>query len=221
MKATILAGSGRYQDRWHDFTATAVEVGNALTALGADVRVRAFKPGGVQDVEDADLLVVNSGVGEYTAVSDGPEEDWAEAFDTLRRFRARGGPILALHAASNTLDGLDEWREWIGGRWVRGTSMHPPIGDSLVEVTDVDHEITTGFTDFTLYDEMYSYLEAYPGSDVLLSHSYNDLVHPLVWAVERNGARSVYDALGHGVRAYDAPERLELLRREVDWLVAR
>jgi len=126
MKVTILSGSGRYQDQWHDFTATSVEVARSLEALGLEVAVRAFKAQGVvQDVPDADLLVVNSGSGEYHESSDGPEAAWADAFQVLRDHRTRARPVLALHAASNTLDGLDEWPTWLGGPVGPG-AVHAP-----------------------------------------------------------------------------------------------
>jgi len=219
MKITILSGSGRYQDRWHDFTATSVEVARALRALTDDIAVRSLKPQGVRDVRDADLLVVNSGLGCYSEVADGPEDEWAEAFATLREYRARQGPILALHAAANSFDGLDEWPTWIGGRWNRSASMHPPIAAARVQVTDHRHPITRGLTDFTLHDELYSYLDVDPESRVLLDHSYEGRDHALLWTVERDGARSVYDALGPDVRSFASVDRIELLRRAAGWLL--
>jgi type 1 glutamine amidotransferase len=220
MKVTILSGSGRYQDEWHDFTATSVEVARSLERMGLAVAVRAFKPHAVaQDVPAADLVVVNSGHGEYRPLSDGPEDRWAEAFQTLRDHRARGGALLALHMASNTLDGLDEWPEWVGGRWVQGRSMHPPIGEARVEVTTTDHPITAGLEPFSLFDELYCHLEVAPTSKVLLHHEYEGEDQPLVWVVERDGGRTVYDALGHDVRSFASAGRIDLLRREVQWLL--
>jgi uncharacterized protein len=222
MKVTILSGSGRYQDEWHDFTATSVEVARALEPLGLEVAVRAFKPLGVlQDVPDADLLVVNSGSGEYHRTSDGPAEAWVEAFQALRDHRAAGRPVLALHAASNTLDGLDEWPTWLGGRWDRERSMHPPIGQARVEVSDGDHPVTQGLAAFTLHDERYCHLDLHPGSRVLLHHEHEGGTQPLVWVRERDGARVVYDALGHDVRSFASPARVDLLQREVRWLLGQ
>ena len=218
-KAVVLSGSGRYQDRWHDFTATSIEVATVLETAGMVVAVRAFKPVGVREVEQADLLVVNAGHGEYLESSDGPEQEWLEAFDAIRRYRERGGPILALHAASNSLDGLDEWPRWLGGRWNRTTSMHPPIGWATVHVADSGHPITEGLTDFTLYDERYSFLDVHEGSEVLLEHHLDGRDHPLVWAVKDDNGRTVYDALGHGIESFGSSERVDLLRREARWLV--
>ena len=219
-KVVVLSGSGRYQDRWHDFTATSFEVAKLLEAEGFVVALRSFRPGAVREVEQADLLVVNAGQGEYVRSSDGTEEEWLEAFDVLRRYRARRGPILALHAAANSLDGLDEWSEWIGGRWNRTTSTHPPIGPAAVRVTASGHPITEGLTDFTVFDERYSFLDVHEGAEVLLDHHHDGRDHPLVWAVEGAGGRSVYDPLGHGVESFASAERVDLLRREVRWLVA-
>ena len=221
MKVTILSGWGRYQDRWHDFTATSIEVAKAVQPLGAEVVVRSMMPQAMPEVVDADLLVVNAGLGEHTELSDAPDDEWTEAFGTLRGYRARRGPVLALHAAANTLDGVDEWPQWIGGRWNRSTSMHPPIGDFGVQVTDQSHPITRGLSDFSLFDERYSYLDVYEGAEVLLDHTFEGRTHPLAWAVEQDGARSVYDGLGHGVAAFASPERVELLRREVGWLLGQ
>lgn len=221
MKIVILSGSGRYQDRWHDFAATSVEVAKALERSGDHIVIRSFKPDGVREVSDADVLVVNSGLGGYSEIADGDQDAWVEAFGTLRDYRDRSGPILALHAASNALDGLDEWPHWIGGRWDPSTSTHPPLGDYRVHVADSDHPISQGLTDFTLHDELYSYLEVDPKCQVLLDHSYEGRDHALVWALERDGVRTVYDALGHDVRSFASPERAELLRREVAWLTSK
>jgi type 1 glutamine amidotransferase len=222
MKVTILSGSGRYQDEWHDFTATSVEVAKVVQRMGLSVAVRAFKAQGVrQDVPDADLVVVNSGHGEYRPISDGPEDGWTEAYQTLRDYRARGGALLALHIASRSLEGLDEWPDWIGGRWVQGRSMHPPIGETRVEVTTTDHPITAGLEPFSLLDERYCHLEIAPTSRILLHHEYEGGRQPLVWAVESDGGRTVYDALGHDVRSFASAGRTELLRREVQWLLGR
>jgi type 1 glutamine amidotransferase len=123
-----------------------------------------------------------------------------------------------LHAASNSLDDLPEWREWIGGHWVNGRSTHPPIGQATAQIS-AEHPVTAGLSDFTLFDEMYSHQYVAPESEVLVSHTYDDQTHPLVWATESDGRRALYDALGHDVRSFASAGRRELLRREVRWLL--
>ena len=97
--------------------------------------------------------------------------------------------------------------------------MHPPIGQARVEVTDAHHPFTGDLAPFTLHDERYCHLDLYPGSRVLLHHQHEGGTQPLVWVSERAGARVVYDALGHDVRSFAAQARVDLLQREVRWLL--
>jgi type 1 glutamine amidotransferase len=219
-QAAILVGAGQFQDRWHDYVSTATEIARILEESGFVVVVRGLKPSGVADIGAADLLVVNAGYGLYNEFSDGSREEWQEAYDLLRQQRRRGIPILALHAASNTLDELPEWREWIGGSWVKNQSMHPPIGEARVQISAVDHAVSAGLEDFTVFDEMYSYLDISPEATVLATHTYEGRSHPLVWIVEHGPHRAIYDALGHDVRSYASAGRRDLLVREARWLVA-
>ena len=99
--------------------------------------------------------------------------------------------------------------------------MHPPIGDARVEITDPEHPVTAGLAPFTLVDERYCHLDRDPSTHVLLHHDHEGERQPLVWALERDGTRAGYDALGHDVRAYASPERVDLLRREVRWLLGQ
>ena len=95
--------------------------------------------------------------------------------------------------------------------------MHPPHGMTTVMPTAVEHPITGGLGPITVADERYSFQHVDPEVDVLVSHPYEGADHPLVWAARDRPV--VYDALGHGVESYDSATRVELLRREVDWLV--
>ena len=55
---------------------------------------------------------------------------------------------------------------------------------------------------------------------VLVVADHDGTAHPVVWVAPGPG-RIVYDALGHDVRSYDSPSRVDLLRREVRWLLSR
>jgi type 1 glutamine amidotransferase len=114
---------------------------------------------------------------------------------------------------------MRQWPEILGGRWVRGTSMHPPRSENIVWVTGEKHPITHGLTNFSLADERYSHLDVQPGVTVLYEHHFEDGIHPLVWAHETGGGRVVYDALGHDVGSYDAPGHVRLVERSIRWLL--
>ncbi len=130
----------------------------------------------------------------------------------------RGGPLIALHLSSSSFREIPEWSDWIGGAWITGTSMHPPLAHTHVAVRTDTHPIVAGLTDFEIFDEMYSYLALSPGNVVLATHRYEERDHPLAWARESGSRRVVYDALGHSIRAYDSPERVRLLEREALWV---
>ena len=184
--------------------------------MGFDERFQACHPRTFGDLADADLLVVNTASGTPGA-DDASNEDWARAFALLHEYVERGGPLLALHLSSSSFREIPEWSNWIGGAWIPGTSMHPPIATSHVAVRTDAHPIVAGLTDFDVYDEMYSYQDLQPGNVVLATHRYENQDHPLAWARETGSRRAVYDALGHDVRAYDSPERVRLLQREALW----
>jgi uncharacterized protein len=216
-KAVILSGADRYDGRWHDHAATSQRVSEVLPGVGFDARIRACHPRAFGDLAAADLVVVNTASGTPGA-EDASDEDWAHAFVLLSEYVARGGPLIALHLASSSFREIPEWAGWIGGAWIDGTSMHPPIAHAHVDVRTDTHPIVAGLIDFDIYDEMYSYLDLRPGNAVLATHRYEERDHPLAWARESGSRRAVYDALGHGVRAYDSPQRTRLLQREALWV---
>ena len=57
------------------------------------------------------------------------------------------------------------------------------------------------------------------GSRALVTHRHAGIDHPVVWVNAGGPYRAVYDALGHGVEAYDSPSRRRLLARESLWLL--
>lgn len=217
-QAIILSGADRYDGPWHDHPATSQRVAEVLADVGIDPRIRAMHPRAFGELASADLVICNFANG-TPGPEDRSDEEWIPAWEALRAYVAQGGPLLVLHLAAGALREVPEWPGWIGGAWIHGTSMHPPIADSRVTVATDTHPIVTGLGDFTLHDEMYSYLTVHEGSQVLVTHRYEDRDHALVWAVDDGERRAVYDAFGHGPRAYDSPERNRLLQREAQWLL--
>lgn len=214
--AVVLTGVGRYADPWHDFAGTSAQIVERLGELGVSARVSGTDEATFA-FDDVSLLVVDAGGGSTPA----PALAQGHARAAVLAFARAGRPVLATHAASNTFFETPEWAEVLGGRWVPGISMHPPLDTTVVRVVGADHPITAGLGDFEATDERYSYLETARDVTVLVTHAHDERDHPLVWARERAGARVVYDAFGHDPRAYSRPGRIELLRREVDWLLRR
>lgn len=231
----MLSGRGRYEDPWHDMAATSHRVASILdeSMAGCDVVVRGSFPDAARDLAEVDLLVVNTASGRRDPSHDGDDGTWGGFHEAVRAFADAGRPVLALHQAANTFADSRHWERILGGRWVDGTSMHPPIGEAIFEVREITggrgrlHPLTTPLTGVhgdgrvTAFDERYSYLRISEGVQVLLTQHHDGADHPVVWVNEVGGVRVVYDALGHDTRSYDSPSRRVLLLAEVDWLLGR
>jgi len=222
MKALVISGAGRYADPWHDFAGTSQRLAELLGGMGLDAEVATL---GTDDppADPVHLLVVNAGGGSTPReVEDTPEDRRAEALaEWARQAAASATPVLATHTSANTFYDDARWAELLGGRWIPGTSWHPPMAPTSVQVTSAVHPITAGMSELAVTDERYCDLELLAEVDVLVDHAQDERRHPLVWAHEYGAGPVVYDALGHDRPAYDAPDRQSLLVREVGWLLHR
>lgn len=217
-RAIILTGADRYDGKWHDHAATSQRIAEILGEAGIDARLRSTHPRTFGDLASADLLVVNAANG-APCPDDADDDAWNAGFATLDALRERGVPLLAFHLSAAAFKEWSGWRPWLGGEWVVGTSMHPPISQATVAVATDVHPIMSGLDGIDVFDEMYSYLETEPGNTVLATHAYEDVVHPVVWAREVGSGRVVYDALGHDVRSYDSADHIRFVQQAASWLL--
>jgi uncharacterized protein len=211
----LISGSGAYADPWHRFPATSARLAGIIEGLGYTVRVIEDVEVGLAEPGPCRLLVINIG----NPSTPRPEERIKAARVGIEDHLSAGGAILGVHSSATSLTTLPEWPMILGGRWVRGQSMHPPQSQTTISITSVDHPITRGLADFAIFDERYSYLETQPDITVLCEHSHNGLRHPVVWARETDRYRVVYDGLGHDTASYDRTGHVRLLRRIVRWLM--
>lgn len=216
--AIILSGADRYDGKWHDHAATSQRIAEILGEIGIDARIRSTHPRAFAELDGADLLVVNAANG-AACTDDADDEAWADAFARLEAYRRSGRPLLAFHLSSAAFKEYPGWRPWLGGEWIVGTSMHPPISQATVTVATDAHPIVAGLAEIAVFDEMYSYLEMEPANVVLATHTYEGTDHPIAWAREDDGRRVVFNALGHDIRSYDSPDHIAFLQRAAIWLV--
>lgn len=96
--------------------------------------------------------------------------------------------------------------------------MHPERDDAHVRLRP--HPVTAGLSDFTVFDERYSFLRVSRHSDVLATHELDGVEHPLVGVREADGrlGRAAYDALGHDAASFDSAEHAALIGRLIGWL---
>jgi hypothetical protein len=215
----ILAGRGRYEDPWHDHAATSHVAAGILGDLGA-VEVRGLFRDALDDLDSVDLLVVNGGSGRRDPDFDGSDDDWLGFHARLADWARAGGAVLGLHQAANTFHDAPGWEAVLGGRWVPGESMHPPIGPARFDLTQ-GHPVTDGLGAVEAFDERYCRLRVAPGARVLGATVDDDgAEQPALWVNEAHGGRSVYSALGHDVRSFASDGHQELLRRSASWLLS-
>jgi type 1 glutamine amidotransferase len=218
-QALVLSGGGRYADPWHPFAETSAALAGILAEAGFGVETADDVDAALADLARPglpDLLVVNVGLPR-----DGnPSPGTPEAAAGLRRWLAAGRPILVSHVSSTSFLDSPEWEDALGGRWIRGTSMHPEYGPAAIHVVPESGALVAGIGGFELMDERYSYLQTAPGITVHATHTHDDREHPVMWSLNRGGGRTFYDALGHDAASYESPEHRELLLRAIAWLMA-
>ncbi|GAB3564161.1 ThuA domain-containing protein [Spelaeicoccus albus] len=218
MTILVFSGSDRYDSQWHDHVATSVRVGRIVEDLDPDVRVRAARPEEFGALDDVEMVAVNMGYGAASEI-DAPLSEWATALQALESFVRSGGGLLALHNSVGAFSEFDDWERLLGGKWNRGITMHPPIGNWGVTVHADSPDVTRGLDDFTVFDEMYSFLNVDPAVSVTASHTMDGTEHPIAWSRRHGDGRVAVDTLGHDLRSYDFPARVELLIRESRWLL--
>jgi uncharacterized protein len=218
--ALLLTGTGRYADPWHPFEETTAALESLLSEAGFSVTIPEDVDTALERLADdapPSLLAVNIGLPR-----DGrPSPGTPEARAGLSCWLSRGGPLLAAHVSSTSLLDLPEWEVALGGRWVRGTSMHPDYGPARINLHTDSGPLVQGLQDFELMDERYCYLRTSPEITVHATHHHEGIEHPVIWSLTRNDkGRTFYDALGHDSAAYTSPEHRELLSRAIAWLAS-
>jgi type 1 glutamine amidotransferase len=114
--------------------------------------------------------------------------------------------------------------QWMtGGQWV----AHPGnIIDYKVNISDVDHEITHGLSDFSMHSEQY-YMHTDPGNNVLATTTFDGTqegafwiegtVMPVLWTRQWGQGKVFYSSLGHVNSDFEVYEAAETIRRGLLW----
>ncbi|PQV62722.1 hypothetical protein B1R32_1236 [Abditibacterium utsteinense] len=114
--------------------------------------------------------------------------------------------------------------QWMtGGQWV----AHPGnIIDYTVNISDSNHEITRGLSDFSMKSEQY-YMHTDPGNQVLATTTFSGehenvnwiagTVMPVLWTRMWGKGRVFYSSLGHVNADFEVFEAAETVRRGMMW----
>lgn len=167
------------------------------------------------------VVVLNSASGEFLT----PDQEAAFA-----RFVARGGGVVALHAAGDN----SHVDRWYADTIIGTTFIGHPGGDDHIQAARVvidqpRHPVMQGVTPrWSPRDEWYSFSSnpADRGMSVLASideASYRPGakltmgVHPVMWVNPRSKGRIFYSALGHDPAAYDDANYRRILLNAIRW----
>ncbi|HEX8465877.1 MAG TPA: ThuA domain-containing protein [Abditibacterium sp.] len=114
--------------------------------------------------------------------------------------------------------------QWmIGGQWV----AHPGnIIPYTVQISDKEHQITRGLSDFAMKSEQY-YLHVDPGNTTLATTTFDGTqesatwivgtVMPVLWTRMWGMGRVFYSSLGHVSADFEVFEAAETVRRGMMW----
>jgi type 1 glutamine amidotransferase len=212
----IISGAGNYADSWHPFADTSARLAEVITAAGHRVRVSESVEESLLQIGSAQLAVIN--IGNPTPPR--PGSTMIGIQDALLAHLDGGGGLLGLHVSATTFTTMPRWPEILGGHWVRGTTMHPPLDLTRIRLHPGSHPVAGDDAEIEVIDERYSYLDVRDDVVVLGDHEHDGLIHPMIWAREHGAGRVVYDGLGHDARSYDSQAHRDLLGRAVAWLTA-
>ncbi len=117
-----------------------------------------------------------------------------------------------------------EYQFMTGGQWV----AHPGNDgvEYVVKITDRDHVITRGMSDFAVRSEQY-YMHVDPSNHVLATTRFptengphvpnGEFDMPAIWTRYYGKGRVFYCSLGHTPEIVEMPETLEIMRRGFLW----
>lgn len=177
------------------------------------------------DLETVDALVL---MGLFWP---GMDADWAgnlvydplppAALAQFLAYRSARRPLLIHHGAIGCYSDLPAFTAALGVSWGVRRATHSPVLPHALRVDPTPHPLTTGIGDFTVTDELYHslvYDPAVPRTDVLWG-DWEGCTYPLVSAfgATPTRGRTVFNALGHGHEAFQAPAMQRLWVNSIRW----
>lgn len=204
LKSLVFVGTeGIYHDH--------VGNGKFITALLNDTD-------GIEADFSRDYNVLADGLEAYHSLlfyTDVGELTPAQEIGLLSYIRSGGG-FFGLHTAAASFRESDGYHDMLNGFF----NGHSPYMDFTVNVSDTEHPITEGLTDFEVTDELY-YLKHNPNTSQHLMHAFDNTVdetHVMAFHHQYGKGRVFYFALGHDTVVLENPSFQEVIRRGVLWV---
>ena len=165
--------------------------------------------------QDYDIL--SNGLNSYQSILFYTDvgELTSEQESGLLQYIESGGGFFGLHTAAASFRESDGYHGMLNGFF----NGHSPYMDFTVNVTESDHPITVGITDFDVKDELY-YLKHNPNNSDHLMSAYDetkDETHVMAFYHVYGKGRVFYFALGHDMEVLENPTFQEVIHRGVLW----
>ena len=141
----------------------------------------------------------------------------------LTRFVRQGGGLVLYHFALGAFEDWAEFEQLAGRVWDKTKRAHDPRGPFTVKITDPDHPVTRGISDFETDDELYTCLGGETPIRVLATarSKVDGLDYPMAFVLDFGQGRVFHTPLGHDVKAVTLPGPAELIRRGCLWAAGR
>jgi type 1 glutamine amidotransferase len=206
----------------HDYAATSPMIAEILTDVSIASDIAGIDALEKDTLQDYDMLTINC---VYWTCSQTPDwyDEWhyempESAKSNILKFVQAGKGILALHCATICFDDFPEYKEILGAWWDWGKSGHAPYQEQIMRVHTNAHPVVAGITDFKINDELYTNPCITDTVEPFITAEWEGVDHPILWLREYMSARVCYDALGHGVEAFQNPSNRTLLKRGALWV---
>lgn len=210
MPKLLLITGGR-----HPYEETTPVLTGFLQEAGHDVTVSEHARELADDLSEYDAIVLNT---LRQPMTDNDLD--ADQRDGLMGYVWTGAGLVSLHISAASCPDWEHMKPMTGGGWILNESWHPPFGWFNVNVSNSDHPLANGVSDFWTYDECYCGLDIQPGIDVFMHGIVNDEVQPLGWSHNYGDGQVANIALGHAGSSQEHPQFQKLVLNSVDYVTA-
>ncbi len=194
-KVLLVTGFDVGAHKWRD---TSLQTAAILEQTGQfDVKV--CEDVGIfesSSLDKYDVIVLNYGFWDEPDPSDKGKAG-------LLEYVKSGKGLVSLHFSCSSFQDWQEYRELLGRVWVKDVGGHGPRSVFKVKITNTEHPITAGVSDFEMDDELYAKLSGDAEIEVLAT-AYSDWsqqVEPLLFVKHYGEGHVVHNLFGHDTRA--------------------
>ncbi len=211
-RAVIVTGENSFNG--HVWKETSVELKNLLDAG------KSFAEVAVQNdpnfIADPAFLTYDVAVFDFRNANPLPKEAEVEA--NLLKFLSQGRGLVVIHWASGA---FPYWPEYLNVVGRAQQSVHDRRGPFTVKISNPNHPITKGMTDFQADDELY--WDTKEGNKTIVTVAtaqsnvhYQDF--PMAHTLLYTNGRVFTTPLGHDVKALKMPGTTQLIQRGAAWV---